>query len=216
MIDIPNENVEMKKDRKCGAKTKGQTAPLLWRYRAGRWAMSGLEQEIHARARKIQPAAVDLLYWQLVLALWLLLAKVRARRGKMLALLTRLAKAFPALPGRSELDLWIRLVLAALVDIGALPTRARMAYRRDCQPLYGVTEKHVRMVATKYGSLRAIQREFCKPKPRPPEKTIAQLVAALRRILEENPDTDLPADIHAEFSEIKVLMAKRAKRKPTK
>jgi len=152
-------------------------------------------------AGQLRLTASKQFFSQLVLALWLLVAKAHAKRGQAAALQEEVAK-FDGIPARRAQDLWCRMMLHALADMGFLPTAERKYYRRNPHPLHGINEGHLNELTTKFGSLREMLRRFSQRRERPPEDLIYESVVRLRRLLEENPELELPDSILAIIEDV--------------
>jgi superfamily I DNA/RNA helicase len=175
----------------------------------GAGAAAFLESGTHAAAKQITPAAAELLYFQLVFALWLVVSKTKMRHRQIGAFMSRLAEQCPRLPKRRELDLWIRMLLLVLYKYGYLPTADIKFFRHDAAPLHDVTHPQLKTIAADYEILRALQAEFGpKKKELKPEEVILGLLVALRTRLEESPDA-LSDAARSEFKAIQELIRKK-------
>ena len=174
-----------------------------------------IEEQVSCAADKVRPAMANLLFHQLFLALWLVVSKVRLKRGSTEPFLLRLLKKYSFLPSIRELNLWISMLLCALKKFGHVPSADITFYRRDPGPLAKVTRKQINQIAAEYGTLRAMQKEFIAKPERSPEQLILELLVMLRRRLEEAPDAISPT-VRAEVQSIQTMvrLARRSKKKP--
>lgn len=99
---------------------------------------------------------------QLTIFLWLLIAKIEAPRGEMVAITAEVAKKGQ---GQQRIqNLRCQLLLKALVEVGALKSASRKDHRLNSTPLQRIADKHIHLIAKKYSSLRELKKRFLPAK----------------------------------------------------
>lgn len=156
-------------------------------------------------AKLLSPAQASLLLAQLHFALWLVIAKARLKHRSIGKFIKRLTELCPYLPTRSELDLWVRMLLQVLHKYGHLPTAELKHYRRDASPLHRITHAQLEKIAADYRTLRELQKEFSMPKPKSDEQVILELLIAVHRRIEATPDA-FSDEAKAEFQAIQLAL----------
>ncbi len=172
-----------------------------------------LESGALGAAQQIKPTQASLLLVILQFAVWLVIAKSRLQHRTIGQFIKRLIELCPGLPSRSEIDLWVRMLLQSLFKYGYLPSGDLKFYRRDPAPLHHITFAQLKKIADDYLTLRAMQREFGNPKAKSPAQIIIELFVALRRRVEASPDA-VSDEVTTEFHALQTAM--RAAKETTK